>query len=662
MKSGARLLAVALLFLGLLLLNYLASALPVRCDATAQKIYTLSPGTRALLAKIREPVELDFYFSRSAATLGIQVKDYADRVLEMLRQYARASRGRVVVNVIDPKPDTPEEEKATAAGISQQVWPYTNQRFYLGLVAIQADQQKVIPAFTENREQLLEYDLSQIIFQVQLLDRPKLGLLTSLPLKGRMDFMALQSGRPPSNQLVYDEWSKTYDLVEIEPSATTLPAGLDVLAIIHPQRLSRQLAYAIDQFLLAGKPVFLALDPSSRYFRMRGNQAMMMGGPGPEVSSDLPDLLPAWGIVWHPEEVVGDPDGALSFESSPGTIASVPVWINLTRSDLNASAPPTSDLESLWLIEPGAFSLKEGTGLTLTPLIKSSAASGDLPVPVLSMTPPESLGRELKPSGAKILAALIEGRFKSAFPDGPPAEPPAPPVPGEAKPAAAPAPAASAPAAAGGAPPVSTAAAAATAAPPARPAGPPEPPPLKESRTKSTLLLVGDTDWLFDDYSAKRYQFLGVSAAEPLNDNLDFATNAIDFLSGSSDLVSIRGKGTSAHPFTVVHDMEVKARQKYQEQLAALESRLDQVQRQLSQLEGRKTEGGRLIATPEMAKAIDDYRQQQVTLRTERRAIRQSLREGIEALENRLLLLNLATPPFLVAAFGLWFYRRRRRP
>ena len=62
-----------------------------------------------------------------------------------------------------------------------------------------------------------------------------------------------------------------------------------------------------------------------------------------------------------------------------------------------------------------------------------------------------------------------------------------------------------------------------------------------------------------------------------------------------------------------------------------------------------------------MAKAIDDYRQQQVTLRTERRAIRKSLREGIEALENRLLLLNLAAPPVLVAAFGLWFAWRRRR-
>jgi ABC-type uncharacterized transport system involved in gliding motility auxiliary subunit len=238
MKSGVRLLTIGLLFAGLLLINYLATAVPGRLDATGQKIYTLSPGTRTLLRKISEPVVLDFYFSRSARTLPVALKNYGDRVEEMLRQYVRAGRGRIVLNLIDPKPDTPEEEKATAAGLSPQVWPASNQAFYFGLVAIQADQQKVIPAFTADREQLLEYDLSQLLYQVQVRDHPKLGLLTGLPLRARMDFLAMQSGQPPANQLVIDEWTKTYDLVEIEPAARALPPDLDVLAIIHPQGLS----------------------------------------------------------------------------------------------------------------------------------------------------------------------------------------------------------------------------------------------------------------------------------------------------------------------------------------------------------------------------------------------------------------------------------------
>ena len=635
MKSATRLLSVALLFAGLILVNYLASSIPARLDATAEKIYTLSPGTRALLAKIEEPVQLDFYFSRSARTLPIALKNYAERVHEMLRQYGRAAHGRITLNVIDPKPDTPEEEKATAAGISPQTWPGTGGQFYFGLVAIEAEQQKVIPALTADREQFLEYDLSQLLYQAQQLDRRKLGLLTSLPLQGQMDFMAMQSGRMPQSQLVVSEWEKTFDLVAVEPSADSLPANLDVLAIIHPQNLSKKLEFAIDQFLLSGKPVFLAVDPSSRYFRSRGNQMAMMGGPQPNVASDLPDLLKGWGLAYDPQNVVGDPETATPVQVAPGNVVRYPIWLSLARDSFNSIALPTSQLESMLLIEAGSFALKEGTGLTFLPLIQSSASSGNLPGMMLSMSQPDELGRQITASGRKTLAALVQGKFKSAFPDGPPAdEKPADAAAKDKKP---------------------------DTATGELPNAKPQTQNLKESSAKSTLLLMADTDWLFDDYSVRKYNFLGVAAAEPLNDNLDFASNALEFLSGSQDLISIRGKGTSLRPFQVVHDMEVKAQQKYQEQLTTLEAQLTKVEGQLTELEGKKTEGGRLVATPEMTKAIEDFRRQQVKLRAERREIRKSLREGIEALENRLLILNLLATPVLVGGFGLWFYYRRRQ-
>jgi len=626
MKPGSKALAIALLFVGLVLLNYLAASIPWRLDATAEKIYTLSPGTKTLLGKIEEPVELDFYFSRSASTLPIALKNYADRVLEMLGQYVRAAHGKIVLNVIDPKPDSAEEDKATAAGIAPQTWPSTGEQFYFGLVAIQADHQKVIPALTTDREQFLEYDLSQLLYQVQLVDRRKLGLLTSLPLRGQMDYAAMQSGQMPQSQYVIREWEKTYDLVTVDPSADALPDNLDVLAVIHPENLSPKLQFAIDQFLLAGKPVFMAVDPSSRYFRSQSNQMAMMGGPPPNVSSDAPDLFKGWGIVYDSQSVVGDPAEALSVQSSPGNVVQVPIWLSLEKGAFNSTSLATSDLENVWFIEPGSFTVKPAAGLKVTPLIQSSPSSGTVPAMMLGMTQPDQIGSQLKPAGSQILAALIQGRFHSAFPDGPPAE---------TKPAAE----------------------AKTPAPP-----PPKPAPhLTESAKSSTLLLVADTDWLFDDYSVRKMNFLGVDAAEPMNDNLAFASDALDFLAGSPDLISIRGKGVSLRPFQVVHRMEVAAQQKYQEKLDALEKNLDQVQSQLTELEGKKTEGGRLVASPELTKSIEDLRTQQVKFRVERREIRKSLREGIETLENRLLLVNLLSTPLLVGCFGLWFYWRRRR-
>ncbi len=629
MKSGPKLLAIVLLFVGLVLVNYLASSVPARIDATAEKIYTLSPGSKALLAKLEDPVELDFYFSRSDRTLPIALKNYAARVREMLRQYVRASRGKITLHVIDPKPDTSEEDQATAAGISPQMGPDSSQKFYLGLVAIQADQQKVLPAFTMDREQYLEYDISQLLYEVQLLHRRKLGLLTSLPLQGQMNYAAMQSGQMPENQFVISEWQKTYDIVPVEATADQLPSDLDVLAIIHPEQVSPKLAYAIDQFLLSGKPVFIAVDPSSRYFLRHGGQAAMYGGSAPNVSSDLPDLFKGWGIDYDPQNVVGDPDTAASVQVSPGNVARLPDWLDLTAANFNATALPTSQLDSILMVDAGSFSLRPASKLTLTPLIESSAASGVIPTMALSMTPPENLGRDLKPSGKKILAALIEGKFPTAFPDGPP----------ETKPADATKPGAT----------------------PAAQKGPAAAPDLKQSATKSTLLLVADTDWLLDDYSVRKINILGTVAAEPLDDNLAFASNSLDFLSGSPDLISIRGKGSSLRPFVVVHDMEVKAQQKYQQQLDALEKELDQVQSQLTSLEGRKNDSGRLVATPEMAKSIEKLRVEQAKFRAERRDIRKTLREGIEALENRLLVLNLFSTPLLVGLFGGWFYWRRRR-
>jgi len=148
---------------------------------------------------------------------------------------------------------------------------------------------------------------------------------------------------------------KTFEIVDVEPTAEVLPASLDVLVIIHPQNLSRKLQFAIDQFLLSGKPVFLALDPSSRYFRSRGNQMAMMGGPAPNISSDLPELLRGWGIVYDAQSVVGDPDDATPVQVAPGNVVRYPIWLSLTKNSFNATALPTSQLESMLLVESAAF-------------------------------------------------------------------------------------------------------------------------------------------------------------------------------------------------------------------------------------------------------------------------------------------------------------------
>ncbi len=637
MKFGSKALAIALLFVGLVLVNYLASSIPVRLDATAESIYSLSPGTKAMLGKIEEPVSLELYFSKDANGLPIAYKNYAARVEEMLRQYVRAGHGHLTLNVINPGPDTPEEEKATAAGLTPQVSQQGGDQFYFGLVVIQADQQKTVPAFTPQREQFLEYDLSKLIYSVQQLDKRKLGLLTSLPLQGSnpqdVQMMMMMRQQPQPGQFIIEEWKDTFDIVTVEPTATELPAGLDALAVIHPENVTPKLQFAIDQFLLGGKPVFLAVDPASQYFKRQGGQQAMMGGPQPNVSSDLPTLLNAYGVDYDPQKVVGDLNNATQVSTGNGGVARYPIWLSLQKDAFNQQAMATAQLNSAMFIEAGAIAPKAGSSLTFTPLIRTSAQAGTVASMMLQFAQPDDVSRQITPSGEKTIAALVTGKFKSAFPDGPPKE--------EEK--------------------KDDAAKTADKKDEKKPEEKPAAPALKESKTTSTLFVIADTDWLFDDYSVRKYNFFGQTAAEPFNDNLALAANTMEFLGGSEDLISIRGKGSSIRPFTVVRKMEATAQKKYQDKLTELDARLSDVQKKLSDIQGKKTEGNRLVATPEMAKAIEDFQKQQADLRGQRREIRRALREDIDALENHLLILNLLASPLLVCGFGLWFYRARKK-
>ncbi|MCX6937072.1 MAG: GldG family protein [Verrucomicrobia bacterium] len=622
MKPGLRkTLAVVLLAAVLLMINFIAARVPVRGDLTAGQIYTLSAGTRALLSKIEEPVTLQLYASRDASGLPTQFKNYADRVEEMLRAYVRASGGKLSLEVISPAPDTPEEERAQASGLQAQQIPLTGEPFYLGLVVTQADQQKAIPTFSAQREEFLEYDLSSLLHSVQQLNKPKLGLLTKLPLSAPpFNPMMMGQRTPPRGQIVHDEWARAFQIVPIQPGFTSLPADLAALAVLHPTGLTPAQEYALDQFILSGKPVLLAVDPSSTWFKRQGGQQAMYGGGSPDTASDLPRLLKAYGISYDPQQVVGDSRLATPIGLGNGQVSRMPVWLSLTAANLNASSPATAQLNSLLLAEPGSFTIDARTDREITPLLETSAVAGSVPGFTLQFAQPDEVARSLQPGTAKkTLAAIVRGPLATAFPEGQPADPA-----GADK--------TSAPASAAG---------------------------LKTGA--ATLLLIADTDWLLDDFSVRRVPVFGQEMVEPLNDNLAFAANAVEFLAGSPDLIALRGKRSAQRPFEVVARMEADAQARYNDQLAGLETRLSEIQGKISALQGKSPDGGRLVATPEVLKTIEEFQAKELEMRRERRDIRRALREGIDALETRLLLLNLLATPTLLGVFGLWFARHRKK-
>lgn len=617
MEKFNKWIALGLLLAALVLVNIIGAILRGQADLTDNGLYTLSPGSRSLLAKIEEPVTLRFYFSRSVEGAPIVFKNYAARVEDLLRQYENAGRGKIRLEVINPRPDTPEEEGAIRAGIAGQPLP-SGETLFFGLVAIQADQERAIPMFNRQREEFLEFDISQIIHQVQQLALPKLGIISSLPVFG--DPMAAMFGGQQPAQVDWVFVEELRNHFEVEQVREEISPGLDLLAVIHPQDLSDELLFEIDQFLLSGKPVLMAVDPSSYVQKGQAGQRQMMTGMPPQSSSDVAALFRSWGIEYDASMVVGDLEYAASVNTGRGPPVRYPVWLSLER--FNRETPPTAELNQMLFPEPGSFFLREGNELGLTPLVTSSARSGRVMSMTLGFTNPEEVGRQLESSGeAQVIAGIIRGSFKTAFPEGRPeteedeeSEGPAP-----------------------------------------------ESPALKESKSPGTLVLVADTDFLADQFSVQAMNFLGMRALAPLNDNLAFVSNVAEFLAGSEDLIGLRSKGTSLRPFERVREMEMAAQEKYEERLAALEGRLQEVQEKPRELQGQQREQGQLVASPEVREAIEGFRLQEAEMRAERREIRKRLREDIEGLKLKLVLANLLIVPTLVGIFGINFFLLRSK-
>lgn len=651
MKLSGKIVAIGLLFVGLVLLNILVRFLPARWDLTQDRIYSLSEGTEAVLAKVEEPIALEFYFSRSSRELPVQFKNYATRVEEMLRQYVAASRGNLSLKVIDPKPDTDEETAARRLGLEPQTLP-SGESFYFGLSVTLADQEKAIPFFALDREPYLEYDISQAIHAVQEFTKPKLGVISGVPIAGTPPEMAMQlqmrGQRPQPAQFSYQEWASRFDIVPIEETAETLPEGLGMLAVIHPTNLSDKLLFAIDQFILSGKPAFIAVDPSSYIMKAQNRQQnMMMGGMPPGSSSDLPRLFQAWGITFDAATVIGDRNLATKVNTGQG-LMEYPVWIETSEGQVSRDAMITSGVQKMLFVEAGAVSVDTERGYEVTPLITTTDGAGPVQAMMLQFTPPAEISKQIKPEGgARNLAVLVRGKFKTAFPEGAPKDPPAPEEP---KPE-------------GGTETAAEEAAAtedkpADAAPAATPVVDTTP-LIAESVQPSALVIVADTDWLMDSFSVRSLGIMGL--VQPLNENYVFSGNIMDVLGGSQDLVSVRGKATVSRPFEVIRDMERAAQARYQEQAQELETRLAEVQKNIN--EKMQSEEGvkRLVLTPEVEAEIAAYRADEARIRTELRATRRALREDIETLKTLLTVINLLGVPALVGAFGITFFINRNR-
>src|SRR4029077_21282040 len=176
---------VAAMLVLLVVINMIAAHAKQRIDLTADRAYTLSPGTRAILAKIDTPVVIRFYCTRAGTAMPPVLKTYAQRVEDLLGEYRQGDRDKIDIQKLDPEPDSDAEDSSRLDGVQPQL-AQNIDRIYLGLSVSMLDQKEAIPFLAPARERLLEYDISRAIARVINPERPVVGVMSALSVAGRM--------------------------------------------------------------------------------------------------------------------------------------------------------------------------------------------------------------------------------------------------------------------------------------------------------------------------------------------------------------------------------------------------------------------------------------------------------------------------------------------
>ena len=645
--SGTGLLTVAV---ALLVSVGLISALPsIRIDLTEDDLFSLADGTRNIVSGLEEPIELLFFYSESATEDQPQIRSYGTRVQELLREIVIASGGNLVLSIVDPEPFSEEEDLATQYGVQPVPVTQGGQGIYFGLVAVELDNEKdpalrvseTMPLIRPDQEQFLEYEFMQLVTRVANPDLKVVGLLTTLDIDGGFDPM---TGQATQQWMITDYIRQLYDLRRIETNTEIIEEDVDILMIVHPEGLSEQTLYAIDQHVMRGGETFVFLDPTADSMVSRSERGSMIPAG---MRSDLPGLLEAWGVDYASDKVLTDNTLALRVQMGQGSrpVAHIGM-IGANRTALAGDDIITRRLENLNLSSVGALAPRDGATTRFEPLIQSSSDAMLMNASLLEdVLDPSVLFDEFVSANERYtIAARVSGVISSAFPEGRPVSKDAAADASEEE------------AEADDDNDSDEARIEKANSDSATVEG-----HLTRTSGETNILLFADTDVLTDRLWVQMAQFMGQRIPQPYANNGDFVINALDNLSGGADLVSIRSRGRYSRPFERVVKLQREADDRLRTEEAALLERLAETEEQLAAL--NTDEGGQLLGqlTPEIQTEIDRFNAELLDTRRSLRDVQFQLTADIEALGSNLKWFNTAAIPMLLTVIALFMSLTRAR-
>lgn len=564
-----------------------SSRLHARADLTEERLYTLTDGSRAVVSKLDKDVTLKYFFSASSPDMPMELKTYSKEVRNLLDEYIRAAGGRLALEEYDPEPDSDAEEWAQKFGIEPQTANPFGAGVYFGIAAVCGDETQAIGALSPRMKSSLEYDITRLVTRVAWPEKPVVGVMASIPGATRWTALA--------------ELAKDYAVRDIAPDAGKIDADVKTLVVVHPKGLDDKALYAIDQFVLGGGRLVAFTDPMNLK-EIMSSQRGQMGMPQ-ESPSSLGKLYEAWGIAFDTSKVTCDLASATAMNDGRGGYMEEPGVLSLDRDNFATDDILVTGLGRLTMPFAGEFVFTQtnAPGLKFTPVIHTSAdksASSDKMGLMMGI----AQTRQAVPDGrARVVAARLDGTFKTAFPNGPDG---------------------------------TNAVAGALA------------------QGEGSVILFADADFLADDFCVRMMRTPFGNVAQPLNDNLALFFNTIEQFAGRPELAGIRTRGVSDRPFDVVDALETAAMEKGRQKEEEFQAELQSTQQRINAL--REAQGGdKTLVTREQQEELRKLNRKLADARRDLKNLRKELTRDIVSLGTLLKWINIALMPLLVVLAGL---------
>ncbi|MEC7765871.1 MAG: GldG family protein, partial [Pseudomonadota bacterium] len=416
------------LVLSVAMISFMPSSL--RIDLTEDRLYSLSDGTRNIVSNLDQQLEVMFFYSDSATEDIPQIRSFATRVQELLREIVMASNSNLRLNVIDPEPFSEDEDLATQFGIQPVPVTQGGEEIYFGLVVTNGSGENMpfnmqvsetIPLIRPDQEEFLEYEVIKLVAKVNNPDLPVVGLITQLDIDGGFDPVRGQATAP---WMVMEYIRQLYEVRRVDIAGIDannhIDDEVDILMVVHPQDLSEEILYQIDQYIMRGGAIMLFLDPNADSMVTQSPQGTLIPAG---MRSELPRLLEAWGIAFENDKVLADNELALRVVMGQSRRPSPHLgMLGVQRNYLAQNDIITNGLETINFSSAGAIAQLEETSTIFEPLIESSTDAMLMDAALLeNVADPSVLFDEFVSSQQSyVVAARVSGLLDSAFPEGRP--------------------------------------------------------------------------------------------------------------------------------------------------------------------------------------------------------------------------------------------------